>query len=158
MDFTTVTNGIVQELETWETQLRNLSPETITLKRNSQGRTIKQILGHMVDSASNNTHRIIHLQYQASPLSFPNYATNGNNDRWIAIQNYQNENWENLIQHWKFSHLHLVHVINNVNQNKLDNTWNSESKYGNITLKDMIVDFLRHFNLHLEEIRDLIEQ
>ena len=158
MDFSSITNGISQGLETWESKLVDLSEETIMNKRNSQNRTIKQILGHMVDSVSNNTHRIIHLQYQDSPFRFPNYATNGNNDRWISIQNYQNENWDNLIQHWKYSHIHLIHVIENVNNDKLNNEWISESKYGNIKLKDMITDFLRHFNLHLNEIHELIEK
>jgi uncharacterized damage-inducible protein DinB len=84
MDFSDVTTGILQGLKTWEPKLAQLSSETIMNKRNRQNRSIKQVLGHMVDSASNNTHRIIHLQYQDSPLRFPNYATNGNNDRWIA--------------------------------------------------------------------------
>ena len=158
MDFSRITNGILQGLETWESKLANLSEDMIMNKRNSQNRTIKQILGHMIDSVSNNTHRIIHLQYQDSPFRFPNYATNGNNDRWILIQNYQNENWKNLIQHWKYSHIHLIHVIENINQEKLDNEWISESKYGDIKLKDMITDFLRHFNLHLSEIQELIDK
>jgi uncharacterized damage-inducible protein DinB len=90
MDFSNVTAGILQGLNTWESKLSKLPEDTILNKRNNQNRTIKQILGHMVDSASNNTHRIVHLQYQESPFSFPNYASNGNNDRWIAIQNYTN--------------------------------------------------------------------
>jgi hypothetical protein len=158
MDFSNVTNEILQGLTIWEPKLTKLSADTIVNKCNNQNRTIKQILGHMVDSASNNTHRIVHLQYQDSPFSFPNYAANGNNDRWIAIQNYQAENWENLIQHWKYSHIHLVHVIENVNQEKIDNEWISESKYGNISLNDMITDFLRHFHLHLGEIQELINK
>ena len=158
MDFSNITNGISQGLETWESKLADLSEDTIMNKRNSQNRTIKQILGHMVDSVSNNTHRIIHLQYQDNPFKFPNYATNGNNDRWISIQNYQNENWYNLLQHWKYSYIHLIHVIENVNHDKLNNEWVSESKYGNIKLKDMITDFLRHFNLHLNEIQELIDK
>jgi hypothetical protein len=158
MDFSDVTNGISLGLENWESKLSKLADDTIMHKRNNQNRTIKQILGHMVDSVSNNTHRIIHLQYQDSPFRFPNYATNGNNDRWIAIQDYQNENWDNLIQLWKYSHLHLIHVINNVNQEKLDNEWISGSEDGNVTLKDMINDFLRHFNLHLGEIQELIDK
>lgn len=158
MDFSNITDGIRISLESWESKLLNLREETIELKRNSQQRTIKQILGHMVDSASNNLHRIVHLQYRESPLQFSNYATNGNNDRWIAIQNYQNENWNDLVQHWKYSHLHLMHVIKNVNREKLYNEWISESEYGNIKLKDMINDFLRHFNLHLNEIQELIDK
>jgi len=45
--------------------------------------TIKETIGHLIDSASNNTYRIIHLQYQQSPLVFPDYANLGNNDRLI---------------------------------------------------------------------------
>lgn len=157
MEFSSVTDGISKGLETWELKLAQLPENTYINKRNSQNRTIKQILGHMVDSVSNNTHRIIHLQYQDSPFRFPNYATNGNNDRWIKIQNYQNENWENLIQLWKYYHIHLIHVIKNVNQEKLNNEWISESNYGNITLQDMITDFFRHFRLHLNEIQELID-
>jgi hypothetical protein len=157
MDFSETINGILQELKTWEVKLAHLPENTILNKRNNQNRSIKHILGHMVDSVSNNTHRIVHLQYQDSPLTFPNYATNGNNDRWIDIQNYQNENWNDLIQLWKYSHLHFIHIIQNVDNSKLENEWNSESKYGNIKLKDMITDFLRHFKLHLDEIQDLID-
>ena len=71
----------------WELRLLSLPEEVIGNRRNIQNRTIKQIVGHMVDSASNNTHRIIHLQYNSSPLIYPDYANLGNNDRWIAIQN-----------------------------------------------------------------------
>ncbi|MBN1115739.1 MAG: DinB family protein [Bacteroidales bacterium] len=157
MIFIEITQGIQQGLDAWENKLKELPLETITQKRNSQNRTIKQILGHMVDSASNNTHRIVHLQYQKCPFNFPNYATNGNNDRWIAIQNYQDENWENLVQLWKYSHIHYMHVVNHVNENKLANEWVSGSEYGNVSLKEMIVDFLRHFNLHLSEIQCIID-
>lgn len=112
----------------------------------------------MVDSASNNTFRIIHLQYRENPMTFPSYAANGNNDRWIAIQNYEEENWENLVQLWKYVHLHLVYVIENVNEEKLDNEWASGSEDGNVSLKNMITDFLRHFHLHLGEIEELIKE
>jgi len=61
MDFTNVINGIIKGLESWESNLTKLSEDTIRNKRNNLGRTIKQILGHMVDSASNNIHRIVHL-------------------------------------------------------------------------------------------------
>ena len=62
-----------------------------------------------------------------------------------------------MIQLWKYSHLHIVHLILNVDPTKLDNEWVSESNYGNISLRAMIIDFLRHFKLHLDEIDDLIE-
>jgi hypothetical protein len=79
-DFEPVISGIQQLVDTWGPILSGLPDDAITRRRNSQDRTIKQILGHLVDSASNNTHRIVHLHYRESPLEFSNYATNGNNN------------------------------------------------------------------------------
>jgi hypothetical protein len=155
------TDSVSQEIITlvndWEPILKSLSSETITQRRNSQDRTIKQIIGHIIDSASNNTHRIVHLQYQPSPLVFPNYATFGNNDRWIAIQDYQNEDWNILIQLWKYSLLHFSHVIRNVKADKLNNEWIC-GPGEKVTLKSMIIDFPRHLKLHLSEISELIKK
>ena len=143
-------------IEVWEPRFLMLDENDITIRRNSQNRNIKQIVGHMVDSASNNTHRIVHLQYQPSPLNFPNYASHGNNDRWIAIQDYQSENWVNLVQLWKFVNFHIVHVINHVNEDKLENQWTSATGE-NVFLKDMIISYLPHFKLHIGEIEELLK-
>ena len=144
-------------IDLWEPRLSALNENVIVERRNKQNRNIRQILGHMVDSASNNTHRIVHLQYQPSPFDFPNYASFGNNDRWIAIQDYANENWMHLIQLWKYTNLHIVHVINHVNEEKLNNQWIS-AKGETVSLKDMIIGYLQHFKLHLDEIEELINQ
>jgi hypothetical protein len=151
-----IANEILRLIEEWEVKLSTLPNETITEFRNSQGRTVKQILGHLIDSTSNNTHRVVHLQYQQSPFAFPNYATMGNNDRWIAIQDYKNEEWFNMIQLWKYSLLHFCHVIKNVQIDKLENDWISGPDK-NITLRTMIVDFPGHLKLHLNEINELIK-
>lgn len=142
-------------LEAWEPRLLSLSEEVISDRKNIQDRSIRQILGHLFDSASNNTHRIVHLQYRESPMSFPNYATMGNNDRWIAIQDYQHEDWYNLVQLWKYANLHLIHVIRNADQAKLENQWISgEDRL--ISLQQNIDGYLPHFELHLREIEELI--
>ena len=79
--------------------LTSLGGEAITQRRNSQGRSVKQILGHLVDSASNNHQRMVRLQYNEE-LVFPDYTRD--NDRWIAIQDYQNAGWERLVELWRY--------------------------------------------------------
>jgi len=148
---------MLELMAAWEPRLSALSEDVVSNRRNSQNRNIKQILGHMVDSATNNTHRIIHLQYQGNPLIFPDYAALGNNDRWIAIQNYQAENWIDLVQLWKYSNRHIIHVINNVNPDKLDNIWLSALDE-EVSLRNMINGYLSHFELHLNEIEELINR
>ncbi len=156
-EFEPICEELLRLVAQWEPKLAALPEAVIAEVRNSQNRTIKQIVGHMVDSASNNTHRTIHLQYQKSPLIFPDYANLGNNDRWIALQNYQEEDWNNLVQLWKYSNMHFVHVIRNIDINKLENEWISALNK-RISLKAMVVDFLRHFKLHCDEINELINK
>jgi len=153
-EFEKINEGILSLVHEWVPSLLALPEETILSKRNSQNRSIKQILGHLIDSASNNTHRIVHLQYGPNPLVFPNYATHGNNDRWIAIQNYQAENWHDMVQLWKYANIHIVHVIRNVHVSKLNNEWIAGPDEM-VSLRDMIVSYLDHLKFHLEEIREL---
>lgn len=154
--FHQVTEEIKEIVQIEELYMRSLDNDSIVSKFNIQNRSIKQIVGHMIDSASNNLHRIVHLQYNETPLVFPNYATNGNNDRWISIQNYQQEDWDLLIQLWKYSNLHLIHVIDHVNLDKIDNSWIA-SQGEHVSLKNMIFDYPRHLKLHINEIHALNE-
>jgi hypothetical protein len=156
-DTASISKEILSAIGEWEPKLTSLSEDIISHRRNNQNRTIKQILGHLIDSASNNTHRIVHLQYQPSPLVFPNYASLGNNDRWIAIQNFQEEDWKTMVQLWKYSLLHISHVIRNIRIDKMKNEWIS-APGKNISLEALITDFTRHLKLHLSEINDLMNK
>jgi hypothetical protein len=153
-DYTFVSNEIRKIIAAWEPKLMGFGEAQFAAK-NSQERNIKMIVGHMIDSASNNTHRIIHLQYQDSPVNYPDYANLGNNDKWIAIQNYEKEDWHLLVQHWKYSNLHIAHVIEQVEDNKVQNVWVSALGQ-EIMLNDMIVDYTRHLKLHIGEIEELL--
>jgi hypothetical protein len=62
-----------------------------------------------------------------------------------------------LIQLWKYSLIHISHVIKNVKSDKINNEWIS-GPGKKVTLKMMIVDFPRHLKLHLSEINDLINK
>ncbi len=152
-----ISQTLIPLIKEWENRLMNFSEEVISVPRNKQHRNIRQIVGHMVDSASNNTHRVVHLQYRELPLRFPNYATYGNNDHWISIQNYEKENWDNLVQLWKFLHLHFLHVIANIDADKLQNEWFADVDK-KITLKEMVEDFPQHFKLHISEIEELMNE
>jgi len=143
-------NNIVEECSA---KLLILPPEVISERRNSQNRTIRQILGHLIDSAVNNHHRIVRLQYNEN-LEFPDYRQD--NDRWIAIQNYQEENWEQLVSFWKSYNLHMVHIIKNVNESCLNHTWH-DFEGARETLQTVIEGYVWHLNLHLKEIQSLID-
>ena len=156
-EFQQISEDLSKLISNWEVKLASLPERTIANRVNSQNRNIRQIIGHMVDSATNNTHRIIHMHYQKSPVAYPDYANLGNNDRWIAIQNYQEEDWGELVRLWAAVNRHMVHLIRQVDEAKLNQIWTSALK-DRITLKEMITDYPQHFKLHLNEISALINQ
>jgi hypothetical protein len=84
MEKTIVSEKIQRLIKEWELILAGLPEEILTNNKNSQNRTIKQIVGHMIDSASNNHQRMVRLHYNPESLDFPDYRQD--NDRWIAIQ------------------------------------------------------------------------
>ena len=154
VSFYPVIDGILEVISKEEPVLNNFPEFLISSKRNSQNRTIKQILGHLIDSASNNHQRIVRLQYNHE-LDYPDYRQD--NDLWIVLQNYQEADWLNLVQLWKFYNLHIIQVIKSVDETKLDNYWH-DFEGSKVTLKDMIEGYLWHLNLHIKEIHDLIER
>ncbi|MCE8488693.1 DinB family protein [Bacteroides thetaiotaomicron] len=154
MDFSNVTNGILRYIDIWAQKLIDLPVDTITNKRNKQSRTIKQIMGHLIDSAANNHQRMVRLQYN-DKLDFPDYQQD--NDLWIALQDYQNADWNISIQLWKYYNLHMIQVIKSVDHTKLENSWQNFEGV-TVTLRQMIDGYLGHIELHLNEIQELIDQ
>ena len=150
-DFSHITNGILQIINTEEGFLKSLDQQTISTRYNVQNRSVRQILGHLIDSASNNHQRMVRLQYNEA-LTFPDYQQD--NNLWIALQDYQNVDWNNLVQLWKFYNLHIIHIIKTVDITKLNNYWyNFENT--KVTLQDMIEGYLAHLSLHINEIHEL---
>lgn len=153
-DFSQVNNGIQNIVERWEPILKNIPEKVLSQNKNKQDRTIKQILGHLIDSASNNHQRMVRLQYNQN-LVFPDYRQD--NDLWISLQQYQSADWHNLIQLWKFYNLHIIQVIESVDKTKLNNYW-YDFEGTKVTLNDMIEGYVSHLELHFSEIQELINK
>jgi tRNA splicing ligase len=149
--FSHVVEGIREVVSQEESFLGSLNEEIISSRLNKQNRNIKQILGHLIDSASNNHQRMIRLQYNKN-LIFPDYRQD--NDLWIALQDYRHADWESLIQLWKYYNLHIIQVIKSVDLTKLDNYW-YDFEDEKVTLREMIEGYLSHLHLHINEIYEL---
>jgi hypothetical protein len=154
MPYSKITNKIAELTGTWMPILEKLPDDVYKNKRNWQNRSIIQVVGHMIDSASNNHQRIVRLQY-TKQLVFPDYRQD--NDLWIAIQDYQHADWQNIIQLWKFYNLHIIHIIQAMDLNKLENYWN-DFEGTKVTLEQMIEGYLWHLELHLKEIEVVLHE
>ena len=106
----------------------------------------KQILGHLIDSASNNHQRFVRAQVSDNP-SLPGYEQN----LWVDTQRYQAEPWEELVSLWRSYNLHLLHVISSIPEEKLANRC-SVGGGEPVTLKFLAEDYVRHLKHHLAQI------
>ena len=69
----------------------------------------KEIIGHLIDSTSNNHRRFVEAQF-GEELVFPGYDA----DRWVDVQNYNERPWAPLVELWHRKNLHMAHVIRSV--------------------------------------------
>src|SRR5260370_33872279 len=76
----------------------------------------KQIIGHLIDSATNNHARFV-LGQLKDDLIFPGYDQN----RWVEIQHYQQASWPQLVELWRAYNLHLWHVMSYAAPDKMNN-------------------------------------
>ena len=106
----------------------------------------KQILGHLIDSASNNHQRFVRVQHETA-ISLPGYAQS----LWVDSQGYQEENWSDLVQLWRCYNLHLLHLISRIPPEKLANTCAVGGDQP-VTLEFLAMDYVRHMEHHLHQI------
>lgn len=119
----------------------------------------KQILGHLIDSATNNHARFVTAQIK-DDLVFPGYDQNN----WVEIQHYQQASWSRLVDLWRAYNLHLLHVMASTPADKLSRRCVAHSfqqiafetikESEPATLEYLMKDYVVHLKHHLDQIFD----
>ena len=106
----------------------------------------KEIIGHLIDSASNNHQRFVRAQENPN-LSISGYTQ----DFWVSCQRYQDEPWKTLVALWTAYNTHLAHLISNVPADCTDHLCTIGSDEP-VTLKWLADDYVKHAEHHLKQI------
>jgi hypothetical protein len=130
--------------------LRSLDPATVAHRPASDRWTLKEVVGHLIDSAANNHQRFVRAQF-VPELTFPAYPQND----WVAAQSYQDADWADLLDLWQRYNRHLAHVIRHVRPAALGVRCTIGS-YEPVTLQFLIEDYLTHLKHHLDKIRERV--
>ncbi|MCX7876890.1 MAG: hypothetical protein N2321_12110 [Melioribacteraceae bacterium] len=153
-------NEFLQEqkelIEEYFQRLNQISESDAAIKLNDKW-SKKEIIGHLIDSASVNHERFIRAQFK-DDLIFPGY----NQDKWVEVQNYQNANWGSLIELWKNFNLMLLNSIDNIpeiilmtkreNHNLNEIAWKTIDKKSPASLDYLIKDYFGHMYHHINKI------
>jgi hypothetical protein len=106
----------------------------------------KQIIGHLIDSASNNHQRFIRAQ-ETSKLVFPPYEQ----DHWSNSQHCNERRWADLVDLWYGYNAHLAHVMTHIDDASLAVPCFIESSEP-VTLEFLVIDYVRHLRHHLAQV------
>lgn len=117
----------------------------------------KQILGHLIDSASVNHQRFIEAQINDS-IVFEGYA----HQRWVELQGYQEQDWEELVTLWSALNMHICTIVERIPAEVLDKA-HDEHRFDQMayrpvpkdepsTLGYIIEDYFAHLQYHLDQI------
>jgi DinB superfamily len=106
----------------------------------------KEILGHLLDSASNNHQRFVRAALQGS-LTFPGYDQNP----LVDLQKFADVDWNFLVDFWASYNRFLAHVINCLPAEAAEISCNI-GNHEPATLLWIASDYVAHLKHHLNQI------
>lgn len=125
-------------------------------RKSAPGRwSLKEMMGHLIDSAGNNHQRFVRAQLQES-LVFQGYEQ----DDWVRVQRYQDRPWRELVELWRALNVHLAEVIRATperertrprREHNLDAIAWGEPPEGPATLDWFQRDYVGHLRHHLAQ-------
>jgi hypothetical protein len=130
-----------------------------TIQRPAPGKwSPREIIGHLIDSASNNHQRFVRARFQ-DDLVFPGYQQ----DDWVAAQRYQDADWHDLLALWASFNRHLARVMSttpddvrrksHTRHNLHERASRPVREHEPSTLDFFMEDYVFHLQHHLRQIR-----
>jgi len=105
--------------------------------------TLREMVGHLVDSAANNHQRFVRLQIERE-LSFPAY----DGDAWLRVSGADGCDYSLLLRLWWDYNEYLLHIVENLDEGCLGWAWKTPE--GDLTLEFLVRDYWRHMEWHRE--------
>lgn len=105
----------------------------------------KEILGHLLDSATNNHQRFVRSQFEDAPSI--SYTQNN----WVNYSNYNSLNSKLLISFWATYNKFIVELMNHISPENLKKECNSGGEK-NETIEWLFNDYVTHLEHHLKQI------
>ncbi len=143
---TVVATRFQADLESIRVALFAVPAELADIPWRAGGWTRKQIVGHLLDSATNNRQRFVRA-LAGGTYAGPKYAQ----DEWVAAHGYSDQPWETLLRWWRVEHEILAVVVARIPEERLP----TQCTVGDdppVTLRFLIEDYIQHQKWHLKQI------
>lgn len=113
--------------------------------------SLKEIIGHLINSASNNHQRFVGLQFVTEMVAPEHHKFQ---IEWIGVERFNDLSLADLLLLWKQYNIFLAHLIDKVNPEKLNNVLAMPDKKQ--TLEFLIGDYYRHLKDHLVQFEQTL--
>jgi len=153
MDTNLIADELHAAVSAFYTRYRDLDDASATRRPKEGEWSPKEIIGHLVDSASNNQQRFVRLQLQER-LVFPGYGLD--NTRWVAIEHYNEMRFSDLLTLWMLYNVLIGNIIRSADPEKLQNYWDRGERRN--TLLELMTDYVRHLKEHIASLTDALEK
>ncbi len=110
--------GFNDRVEDFYEKLQGLSEKALKVLPDDGSWSLIEILGHLIDSVSNNHQRIVRLE-EGDLDNFPGY----NIAHWVKAQDYRSIDPKAVTTLWYSCNRLLLHLVKNVNPKSLQNKW-----------------------------------
>ena len=143
---TKVANAFSTDIKELRDMLDDVPAELADVPWRVGGWTRKQILGHLLDSASNNRQRFVRASIEGS-YAGPSYAQ----DAWVAAHGYADLSWKTLVDWWNVEHDILLAIVERIPEERM-NALCTVGDNPPVTLRYLIEDYTRHQFHHFDQI------
>ena len=133
-------------LESLPARLEGLPSDAVEFKP-PESWSVKEELGHLLDSAANNHQRIVRAQLEVNP-AMPGY----DGEKWVALHGYQKREWRELIETWEALNRQLLAAAEAVP----DADWSRTCTIGDsapLTIQFVFEDYIHHMRDHLRHMK-----
>lgn len=138
-------NRLQRIITTLPATIEKIDEQAFVFKKDPHVWSKKEILGHLIDSASNNHHRFIRAQYEDAPM------ISYDQDRWVSENGYQQMEIKQLIAFWVSYNTHLLDIINRMTADKLaKNCMLADDTQ--VDLGSLFVDYVHHLDHHVSQL------
>jgi hypothetical protein len=106
----------------------------------------KEIIGHLIDSATNNHQRFVRGQFENNP------EIRYDQNKWNQYNFYQQIDSKQIILFWTFYNKQLIEIIERIPTENLKRQVNVDGAL--LTLEFLIFDYVEHLEHHLKQVID----
>jgi hypothetical protein len=136
---------LIHILDTIPTQLRAFSEEEFSSIPAPSKWSKKQIIGHLIDSATNNHHRFVRAQFDDKPTILYEQES------WNEYSYYQSMSQEHIISFWEMYNRHIVELTQRIPTELLSRECMMSDGKG-YSIAWLFEDYVRHLEHHLRQI------